>query len=315
MIDVKTSEAETTALDQQKRIEDLDAQLNETEKVIVDLRAEIRNAHERLEEMKNSHMLQSNGPSENKHLIQENTDVTEHFRCYSQCSKNYNPAKEVTTSAIARNLDQNINGSEAFSTNSRVSEDQTVKTQRLPNSFRYAQSTHRLSRFYHEKLNLKEKSSKSDAKLTENNENSACTLRRSIRKKKVRYWDEISSLLKPRASLSRCKKYLVNDTKLLNDSVVEKHESAAKESDGIACDTDNNRSLKYTFSRRHKKVLSSKSDNCSSHGKSVLTRQASEKPSFNHESEKPNLIEDSSESSDNQNMIDIACQLVKAFSA
>ncbi|KAI3799162.1 hypothetical protein L1987_34452 [Smallanthus sonchifolius] len=238
MIDIKTTEAETRDLNQQKRIEDLDAQLNETEGVIVDLRAEVRNAHERLEEMKNSHI--------------------------------------------------------------RVSKDQTVKTQRLPNSFRYAQSTHKLSRFYHEKLNLKEKSSKSDAKLTEN---SACTLRRSIRKRKVRYWDEISSLLKPRASLSRCKKYSINDTKLLNDSVVKKHEIAA-------CDTDNNRCLKYTFSRRHKKVLSSKSDNCSSHGKSVLTGQVSEKPSFNHDSEKPNLIEDSSESSDNQNMIDIACQNV-----
>ncbi|KAI7741392.1 hypothetical protein M8C21_000852, partial [Ambrosia artemisiifolia] len=330
--DEATTEAEKAALSQQNRITELDAQLNETERVIIDLRAGIRNARERLEEMKNIHMLQSNRPSKNKHA---------HFRCSSQCSKISNPAKEITTSgpnsasviignkepesykngythrirAIERNLVdeksiseekeliidvdenisgkcaqfsvdtenkdiKNINGSEAFSINNRVSKDQTAK--RLSNSvgYAYAQSNHKLSRFGREKLNLKEKDNGNDAKLTENNDNSACTLRRSIRKRKIRCWDEISSSFKSRASLSQCQNHLAND--------------------------DNNSCLKYTFSRRHKKVFSSKSDNCSSRGKSFLTDQVRKTPSSNHENKKPNPIEDSS--SDSQNMIDIACK-------
>ncbi|KAJ0551152.1 hypothetical protein HanHA300_Chr07g0253931 [Helianthus annuus] len=98
MIDVKTTEADTRASSQQKRIKELDEQLNETEGVIMDLRAEIRKAHERLEEMKNNHTLHSNGPSENEHMHQKNTDGTERFKCSSPCSKSCNPAKETTTS-------------------------------------------------------------------------------------------------------------------------------------------------------------------------------------------------------------------------
>ncbi|KAI3808695.1 hypothetical protein L1987_24653 [Smallanthus sonchifolius] len=355
MIDVKTTEAETTALSQQKRINELDAQLNETEGVIMDLRAEIRKAHERLEEMKTSHMLQSDEPSENEHMHQENTDVTEQYRCSSPCSKSCNPENEITKSdpnlasiiiankepelcrngythrirAIERNpvdekkipeekeliikVDEsfidtentdakNINASEAFSINSRVSKDQTVKTQRFPNRVGYTQSNHKLSRFCHEKLNLKRKSCGNDAKLTENKGNNVCTLRRSIRKRKVRCWDEISSLFKSRAST----KY--EDTKLLNDVVVEKRESAAKESVGAANDAGNNRCLKYTFSRRRKKVLQTESYNCSSLVKSISTGQMREKPSYNLENEKLDLIDDSY--SDSQNIIDVACQLI-----
>ncbi|XP_021973520.1 uncharacterized protein LOC110868618 [Helianthus annuus] len=348
MIDVKTTEAETRALSQQKRIKELDEQLNETEGVIMDLRAEIRKAHERLEEMKNNHTLHSNGPSENEHMHQKNTDVTEHFKYSSPCSKSCNPAKEITTSdpnlasiiigkkepelyrngythrirAIEMNLAdekkisdeinfgkcapsfidtenkdaKNVNGSEGSSTNSRISKGQTVKTP-LPNRAKYARSNHILSRFCHEKLNLRQKSCGKDANLTERNEKNACTLRRSVRKRKVRCWDEISSLFKSRASRSHCKgnngvkfeerKY--EESKLLNDSVVEKDESAAKESVWTARDADNNRCLKYTFSRRRKKVSSSESY----------------KPSFNLENEK--LIDDSS---DSQNIIDVACQLI-----
>ncbi|MFS7955961.1 hypothetical protein Hanom_Chr07g00648931 [Helianthus anomalus] len=333
MIDVKTTEAETRALSQQKRIKELDEQLNETEGVIMDLRAEIRKARERLEEMKNKHTLHSNGPSENEHMHQKNTDVTEHVKCSSPCSKSCNPTKEIKTSdpnlasiiignkepelyrngythrirAIEMNLvddkkisdetnfgkcapsfihtenkdAKNVNGSEASSTNRA----------------KYARSNRILSRFCHEKMNLKQKSCGKGANLTEHNEKNACTLRRSVRKRKVRCWDEISSLFKSRASRSHCKgnngvkfeerKY--EESKLLNVSVVEKDESAAKESVWTARDADNNRCLKYTFSRRRKKVSSSESY----------------KPSFNLENEK--LIDDSS---DSQNIIDVACQLI-----
>ncbi|KAK1440826.1 hypothetical protein QVD17_06658 [Tagetes erecta] len=381
MIDVKTTEAETTSLSQQKRIKELDARLDETEGVIMDLRAEIRKARERLEEMKNSHVIQSDEPSGNEHMHQANTDHTEQFRCSSPCSKSCNPENEITTSdanlasiiignkepeiyrnrythriraiemnpfdekkiseekELIANVDEtvsrtralsfvdtenkdamNINRSEACSINSRASKDETVQTRRLTNKVGYAQSNRKLSRFCHEKMNLKKKSYGNGANLTKNNANNACTLRRSIRKRKVRCWDEISSLFKSRSSLSHCTKYSGNngvkfeetkyeDTELQNDSVVEKHEKcAAKKSAGSVRDAANNRCLKYTFSRRHKKVLPSESYNCSSLGKSSFTGQMREKLSYNLENEKPDQIDDSS--SDSQIIFDVACQLI-----
>lgn len=376
---IQTTEAETTSLCQQKRIKELDARLDETEGVIMDLRAEIRKARERLEEMKSSHVIQSDEPSENEHMHQANTDDTEQFRCSSPCSKICNPENQITTSdanlasivignkdpeiyrnrythriraigmnpvdekkiseekKVITNVDEtisgtrspsfvdtenkdamNINQSEACSINSRVSKYKTFKTQRLPNKVGYAQSNRKLSRFCHEKMNLKRKFCGNDAILTENNENNTCTLRRSIRKRKVRCWDEISSLFKSRDSLSRCTKYPSNngvkfeetkyeDTELQNDSVIEKHECGAKKSAGSVRAADNNRCLKYTFSRRHKKVLPSESYNCSSLGKSSLTGRMREKPSYNLENEKPNKIDDTS--SDSQNIFDVACQV------
>ncbi|XP_024993189.1 uncharacterized protein LOC112526964 isoform X1 [Cynara cardunculus var. scolymus] len=463
IIDAKTTEAEMTTLGQQKRIEELDAQLNETEGVIVDLREELRKAHERFEEVKKSHMLQSNEPFGNEHMhdIEDTAhdkkiDVTEQFRSSSQCGRCSNSANKTATSgphldnffignpnlasvntgskepdfcrngythrirAIERNLvdgqnisedrpaqelctkkqliinvdekssgkcapssidaeskdmnidPKNINGSEALFINSSVAKDQSVKAQRLPrNRVRYAQSSPKLSRFdcrvikptaVPENLNLKENSLGRDEKLLETNEQSACTLRRSIRKRKVRCLDEISSLFKSRTALSRCKKnsgsaglkldehqyryksvaemnqmiapispstnaseetkddelpgplhiYPVENTGLLNELVVEKNEVAAKESaehtGGSAFDNDKNRLLKYTFSRKRKKNLSSKSDNCSNTGKSILSRKMGERSSFSPEQEKTSLIEDPS--ADSQNMVEVACQLI-----
>nr|GEV96859.1 uncharacterized protein [Tanacetum cinerariifolium] len=393
MLDVKTTEAETTSLGQKKRIDELDAQLNKTEDVIVDLRSEISKAREQLEQVKNSHMLQSNGPTEKKHVDQEKTahtkklDVTEQFRC----DKNSNPGKETVRSgphsdnvldsdtdlmsidigskefelyrngythrirAIERNLvdgksfsedkpyeDINtrkklfinvdkdkrgqcapssmvadntdahtdtkyVNLSEALSINSSVAKDETITTKRL-------------------EVN----SCGKDERLTESSKQSECPLRRSIRKRKVRCWDEISSLFKSRSALRRCKKYSdndrvkiethqhrskslspstgaskeitydVKDTKLLSESVVKKQELAAKESAVVTCDTNENSSLKYTFSRRRKKVLSLETDD--------LTCQMKEKPSSSPDNENRNLIEDTS--SDIHNMVDITCQLV-----
>lgn len=331
-------------MSQQKRIEELDAQLNEAEGVIVDLRAEIRKAHERLEEVKNSRMLQSNGPSENKYLHHENAsqshdkqyDVTELYRNgYTHriraTERNLVPQEEIVdvdetnsgkcapTSIVTENTDtKNINGPEVVSVNHGVANDQTVKRQRLPRSngvakgqtvkslrlprrsVRYAQSNHKLSRFYHGS-SIKRATEPEKLKCTENNENGDSTLRRSVRKRKVRCWEDISSLFKSRAALSRCKKYsagaskddeLPDDSKLVNVSVAEEHEIDEKESNGVACDTDKNKLLKYTFSRRSKKALSSKSDNYA-------------------ENEKPDLIE--YPSSDSQNMVDVACQVCFLF--
>lgn len=52
------TEVEKSFMSQQKRIDELDAQHNETGDMIVNLSAELRNAHERLEEAKTSHMQQ-----------------------------------------------------------------------------------------------------------------------------------------------------------------------------------------------------------------------------------------------------------------
>ncbi|XP_076891579.1 uncharacterized protein LOC143543029 isoform X2 [Bidens hawaiensis] len=282
MIDVKTVEAEATALSQQKRINELDEQLNETESVIMDLRAEIRKAREQLEVMKNSDMPQLDEPSKNEHTHQENTNV--------------NPAKEITKSELYRNgythriraLETNMVGEK------KISEEKELiinmdETKRAPNkdakNINGSESNHKLSRFCHEKLTLKKKSRGNDAKLTENDENNVCALRRSVRKRKPRCWDEISSLFKSRDSLSHSK-----DNNGMKFEVTK--------DDEMARDGDNNSRLKYTFSRRQKKVCSSIS----------LTGQMREKQSYSLENEKSTLIDDSY--SDKQNIIDVACQLI-----
>ncbi|GKE68820.1 hypothetical protein Tco_1526892 [Tanacetum coccineum] len=333
----------------------MDAKLNKTEEVIVDLRSEIRKAREQLEQVKNSHMLQSNGPTENKHVYQEKThtkklDVTEQFRC----DKNSNPAKESVrsgprsdnvldsdTDLIIRAIERNLVDGKSFSED-KPSEDintrknlaiTVVKEKRgkcAPSSMVADNIDAHTDMLIYQKLCLST-AVLPKIKLLRLKDSSECPLRRSIRKRKVMCWDEISSLFKSRSALSRCKKYSDNDcvkiethqhrskslspstgaskqitydvkdtkdTKVLSESVVKKQEDAAKESAVVACDTNENNSLKYTFSRRRKKVLSAKTDD--------LTCQMKEKLSSSPDNENCNLIED--KSSDTHNMVDIACQ-------
>ncbi|KAI3452361.1 hypothetical protein Pfo_009026 [Paulownia fortunei] len=53
MIDAKTKEAEITSLNQQRKFDELESQLNEAEGIILDLRAELNQAQEQLNEAKN----------------------------------------------------------------------------------------------------------------------------------------------------------------------------------------------------------------------------------------------------------------------
>lgn len=55
----KISEAEITSLNQSRRIAELEAQLNETEEMILDLRAEISQAHDQMDTVKNSNVYSS----------------------------------------------------------------------------------------------------------------------------------------------------------------------------------------------------------------------------------------------------------------
>lgn len=61
MFDAKTTEAEVTSLTQRRRIEELEAQLNEAEEMILDLRAQLRQAYDQLDKEKNNLV---NGPNE-----------------------------------------------------------------------------------------------------------------------------------------------------------------------------------------------------------------------------------------------------------
>ncbi|OAY47701.1 uncharacterized protein LOC110617629 isoform X2 [Manihot esculenta] len=56
MLDSKVSEAEMTSLSQQRRIEELEAQLGEAEDIVKDLRAELRELQDELEKVTNSQM-------------------------------------------------------------------------------------------------------------------------------------------------------------------------------------------------------------------------------------------------------------------
>lgn len=61
MIDSKTTEAELTSLNQQRRIAELEAQLEEAEEVIIDLRSELKQIGDGLEKVKNNQVQPLNG--------------------------------------------------------------------------------------------------------------------------------------------------------------------------------------------------------------------------------------------------------------
>lgn len=61
MIDSKTTEAELTSLNQQRRIAELEAQLEEAEEVITDLRSELKQIGDGLEKVKNNQVQPLNG--------------------------------------------------------------------------------------------------------------------------------------------------------------------------------------------------------------------------------------------------------------
>ncbi|GMP29093.1 hypothetical protein CsSME_00004357 [Camellia sinensis var. sinensis] len=62
--DSKTIEAEINSVSQQKRIEELKAQLDEAEETILDLRAELKKAQNHLDKVKNNHMQPLNKSTE-----------------------------------------------------------------------------------------------------------------------------------------------------------------------------------------------------------------------------------------------------------
>ncbi|WVZ15745.1 hypothetical protein V8G54_013311 [Vigna mungo] len=61
MMDAKTAEAEKASLQQQRKIEELEAQLNEAEDVVTDLRAELKHVYLVLEKIRNNQVLPLNG--------------------------------------------------------------------------------------------------------------------------------------------------------------------------------------------------------------------------------------------------------------
>ncbi|KAA8530292.1 hypothetical protein F0562_005001 [Nyssa sinensis] len=64
MIDSKTAEAEITSLNRQRRIEELEAQLDEAEETILNLRSELKQAHDQLGKAKSNHIEPLKGPIE-----------------------------------------------------------------------------------------------------------------------------------------------------------------------------------------------------------------------------------------------------------
>nr|KYP53091.1 hypothetical protein KK1_024911 [Cajanus cajan] len=61
MMDAKTTEAEKTSLEKQRKIDELEAQLNEAEDVITDLRVELKHVYLELEKTKNNQVQPLNG--------------------------------------------------------------------------------------------------------------------------------------------------------------------------------------------------------------------------------------------------------------
>lgn len=73
MLDFKVNEAATTSLNQQKKIEELEAQLGEAEDIVRDLRAELREAQDELEKATKNQMRQIADYRSKRDIITEET--------------------------------------------------------------------------------------------------------------------------------------------------------------------------------------------------------------------------------------------------
>ncbi|XVE54889.1 hypothetical protein DITRI_Ditri03aG0118500 [Diplodiscus trichospermus] len=76
MLDAKVNEAEMMSLNQQKRIEELEAQLGEAEDIVRDLRAELREAHDELEK-RTKDSMQCLGEQESKDDVGASIEISQ----------------------------------------------------------------------------------------------------------------------------------------------------------------------------------------------------------------------------------------------
>ncbi|XP_073294026.1 uncharacterized protein [Primulina huaijiensis] len=211
MIDRKKKEAEVTFINQQRKVDELECQLDEAEGIILELRAELNEAQEQLDQAKRRPVLslrQSengkvsytaakdnvsgyeqfteppvSGPElltiDGKHfgLDKRSPDVNSECHIYSVDShQNLTPIKE--TDVLGNGCTQAVHMTE-----NTVSEDLPLGEKLDP----FENSTNV------ERMNIVESASASVENVPRGKSEDVSVVRRSIRKRKLKHWDEVMS--------------------------------------------------------------------------------------------------------------------------
>ncbi|KAL1538634.1 hypothetical protein AAHA92_27354 [Salvia divinorum] len=210
MIDTKTKEAEITSLKQKNRFEELECQLNEAEGIILDLREELNQGQDQLDKLKKKVVL--------KRRNQENAEeysLTTRVRSegYELLTSTLNPGPEFI-STIGKNY--LLSDWSALAQGSRGSAKQNVvacldkikefgqfgnggSERTCANETNIAEETfpdvEKLNQSENctnlESVNAVERTSVLDGNIQYGNSEAASIVRRSVRKRKLKFWDDV----------------------------------------------------------------------------------------------------------------------------
>ncbi|KAK4346352.1 hypothetical protein RND71_032691 [Anisodus tanguticus] len=115
-----TTEAESLSQNQQRRIDELEAQLNEAEGLIIDLRAELHDVHEQLNEVKNKHFhyLRPHGKEDlvcrNSIMGKSKLNTSESLKFPTELGSKVCKSANMSDIALCNYLKDNLNETEIY---------------------------------------------------------------------------------------------------------------------------------------------------------------------------------------------------------
>lgn len=120
IIDAKTTEAESLSQNQQRRIDELEAQINEAEGLIIDLRAELHDVHEQLNEAKNKplHYLRPHAKEDlvcrNSIMAKSNVNNSESLKFPTELGSKVCKSADMSDTALCNYSKDNLNEPEVY---------------------------------------------------------------------------------------------------------------------------------------------------------------------------------------------------------
>ncbi|XP_042025933.1 uncharacterized protein LOC121772783 [Salvia splendens] len=211
MIDTKTKEAEITSLKQKNRFEELECQLNEAEGIILDLREELNQGQDQLDKLKKKKVVLKRGSQENAEEYSLTTRVRSEG--YELLASTLNPEPEFISTIGKNNL---LSGWSALAQGTRGSAKQNViacldqimesdqfgnggSERTCANEKNLVEETfpdvEKLNQNENgtnvESVNAVERTSVLDENIRYRNSEAASIVRRSVRKRKLKFWDDV----------------------------------------------------------------------------------------------------------------------------
>ncbi|XP_042018746.1 uncharacterized protein LOC121766553 isoform X1 [Salvia splendens] len=211
MIDTKTKEAEITSLKQKNRFEELECQLNEAEGIILDLREELNQGQDQLDKLKKKKVVLKRGSQENAEEYSLTTRVRSEG--YELLTSTLNPEPEFISTIGKNNL---LSDWSALAQGSRGSAKQNViacldqitesdqfgnggsertcanETNLVEETFPDVEKLNQSENGTNvESVNAVERTSVLDENNRYGNGEAASIVRRSVRKRKLKFWDDV----------------------------------------------------------------------------------------------------------------------------